>query len=179
MAVFHAEWSKKICDVILPYLKDFDSEGQRLDNIADIVKKWTVRNSEVNESLEKSNRTNIRFTTSAMSQILPDLKNLPSGWNTDNHYFYEVVNRTGSGIYIRLSISSRNATAEFLEICEKINEHYPTKFNKPNWQWRNPFRTKTVEVDEQISQEKLFSRLDECLEEIKQFETDLQSKISL
>ena len=179
MAAFHAEWSKKICDVILPYLKDFDSEGQRLDNIADIVKKWTVSNSEVNENLGKSNRTNIRFTTSAMSQILPDLHDLPSGWNTDNHYFYEIVNRSGISLYIRLSLSARNATPEFLAKCEKINEYYPTKFNKTNWQWRNPFKTKTIEIGEQISKEEIFTGLNECLKEIKQFEADLQSKMSL
>lgn len=179
MAAFHAEWSKKICDAILPYLKDFDSEGQRLDNIADIVKEWTVSNSEVNENLGKSNRTNIRFTTSAMSQILPDLHDLPSGWNTDNHYFYEIVNRSGSSLYIRLSLSARNATPDFLAKCEKINEYYPTKFNKTNWQWRNPFRTKTIEIGEQITKEEIFTGLNECLKEIKQFEADLQSKMSL
>lgn len=179
MASFHAVWSKKFCDVILPYLKDFDVAGNRLEDIAEIVKDWVVGKSEVHENLGKSNRSNIRFTTSVMSQILPDLPDLPSGWNTDNHYFYEIVNRSGSGVYIRLSLSARNATQEFLEICNKINEYYPTKFNKKNWQWRNPFRTKTVEIDEQISKEKIVTGLDQCLEEIKQFESDLQKKIIL
>lgn len=33
-----------------------------------------------------------RFTTSDMTKILPDLKDAPSAWNTESHYFYEINN---------------------------------------------------------------------------------------
>jgi hypothetical protein len=114
-----------------------------------------------------------------MTAILPDIPNAPSGWNTENHYFYEIVNRTGNGVYIQFALSSRNANAEFLSICERINEFYKAKKGKKNWQWRLPFRTKTVCISDDLSKEQIFEKLDECLEEIQNFERDLKNKLSL
>jgi hypothetical protein len=92
MAKFHAEWSDKICNAVLPYLQTEDDTSLRLTNIAGILREWTVDCEGVNENLAKCNRTYTRFTTNRMSEVLPDIPNAPSGWNTDNHYFYEIVN---------------------------------------------------------------------------------------
>ena len=108
---------------------------------------------------------------------MPDIPGSLSGWNTDNHYFYEVVNRTGKNVYIKFSISSQNATEEFLSKCEWINEFYPSKFEKEEWQWRSPFKTSMVEIDEDISKDSIYNGLDECLKEIRIFETDLMQKM--
>ena len=179
MAAFHSEWSEKICNVILPFLQDNDGINKRLEDISVILREWIKTKGEVNANLAKSNRTNTRFTTDTMTEILPDIPDAPSGWNTDNHYFYEIVNRTGSGVYIRLSISSRNATPEFLETCNRINEYYPSKFGKEEWQWRNPFRSKTVEIGNTVSHETIFAGLDACLEEVLAFEKDLKEKLEI
>ena len=112
-----------------------------------------------------------------MSELIPDIHNAPSGWNTANHYFYEIVNRTGRTVYIQLSLSSRNATKEFLELCGRINEYYPAKFPKEHWQWRSPFKTATIAVNKESSKEEIFARLDTCLEEVKAFEKDLKEKL--
>ena len=90
MAKFHAEWSDKICNAILPYLQNDDDATVRLTDIAGILREWTVERAAVNEYLAKCNRTYTRFTTSTMSEILPDFPDAPSGWSTDNHYFYEI-----------------------------------------------------------------------------------------
>ena len=132
----------------------------------------------MNENLAKCNRTYTRFTTSAMSKILPDIPDAPSGWNTENHYFYEIVNRTGKSFYIQLALSSRNATDDFLAVCEKINEFYPAKFGKEEWQWRIPFKTTTMEIGEDLSKEEIFEKLDLCLQEILEFESNLQKKLN-
>lgn len=178
MAEFHAEWSKKLCDTILPYLKDMATDNDRLDKIADALRQWAISKNEIHLDLAKSNRTNTRFTTDAMSEILPNIPGVLSGWNTENRYYYEIVNRTGNGVYISFAISSRNATPEFLSICDRINEYYPAKFGKKDWQWRNPFKSKTVEIDKDITLGKLFADLDSCLEEIKAFEKDLKAKLA-
>ena len=68
--------------------------------------------------------------------LLPDVPNAPSGWNTDNHYFYEIVNRNGKDIIIQLSLSSSNASAEFLSVANRINETVSMKQAKKDWQWR-------------------------------------------
>lgn len=160
------------------YLKDTKRENEgELTEIASILKEWVIVCKDVNENLDKCNRTYTRFTTNNMSKIIPDIHNAPSGWNTANHYFYEIVNRTGRTVYIQLSLSSRNATKEFLELCERINEYYPTKFPKEHWQWRSPFKTTTIAVNKESSKEEIFSRLDACLEEVKAFEEDLKEKL--
>lgn len=179
MAKFHAEWSDKICAAVLPYLQIEDDSTARLTSIAGILREWTVGREGVNENLAKCNRTCTRFTTSGMSAILPDIPGAPSGWNTDNHYFYEIVNRTGRSVYIQFSISSRNATDDFLAICDRINEYYPAKFGKEDWQWRAPFKTTTIEIDEELSKDIIFLRLDECLKEIMAFEADLKRKLGV
>lgn len=178
MAKFHAEWSDKICNAMLPYLQDPNEASQRLVDLASIFRSWTIERSGVIAHPGKCNRTYTRFTTDGMSAILPDIPNAPSGWNTDNHYFYEIVNRTGSSFFIQFAISSRNATPEFLAVCERINDHYPAKFVKEEWQWRTPFRTTTVNIDDQLSKERIYAQLDRCLEDIIAFENDLRKKLS-
>ena len=178
MAKFHAEWSDKICNAVLPYLQNEDDNSTRLLNIAGILRSWTVERSGVNENLAKCNRTYTRFMTDGMSEILPDIPSAPSGWNTDNHYFYEIVNRTGKSVYIQFSISARNATEDFMAICDRINEFYPAKMGKEGWQWRTPFKTSTVDIGEDISRTEIFTKLDECLTEIQAFEADLKQKMN-
>ena len=179
MAKFHAEWSDKICNAILPYLQDDDDATVRLTDIAGILREWTVERDAVNEYLAKCNRTYTRFTTSTMSEILPDIPDAPSGWNTENHYFYEIVNRSGKSVFIQLALSSRNATEDFMDMCDRINEYYPSKVQKADWQWRTPFKTSTVEIAEDLSKEAIFAGLDECLKEIQTFENDLKQKLGM
>ena len=179
MAKFHAEWSDRICNVVLPYLQNEDDSSARLTDIAGILREWTVERDAVVENLAKCNRTYTRFTTSAMSEILLDIPDAPSGWNTDNHYFYEIVNRSGKGVFIQLSFSSRNATEDFMVLCDRINEHYPSKVQKAEWQWRTPFKTSTVEIAEVLSKEAIFAGLDKCLKEIQAFEADLKQKLEV
>ncbi|MCD8363427.1 MAG: DUF4268 domain-containing protein [Lachnospiraceae bacterium] len=179
MAQFHAEWSDRLCSAILPYLQDTDDMTARLMEIAGILKEWTIYNDGVIENISKCNRTYTRFTTSGMTEILPDIVDAPSGWGTDNHYFYEIVNRTGKAVYIQFSISSKNITPEFRQICDRINEFYPAKFGKEDWQWRTPFKTSSISLEGDVSKESVFSQLDECLNEILAFETDLKQKLQL
>ena len=77
-----------------------------------------------------------------MSDILPDADETNSGWNTKNHYFYEIKN----------------------------NEYFPSRQQKENWKWRTPFTTKVVKIDEETSEEKIFEQLDKKWEKIKAFE---------
>lgn len=108
MAKFHAEWSKKISSIMLDYL--LTDEEKRMDNIVAIFKEWAQSKSEIHLDISRCNRTYTRFTTNKMSLILPDIPGSSSGWNTDNHYFYEIVNRNGKQSYIQLAISSKNIT---------------------------------------------------------------------
>ncbi len=177
MAKFQAEWSDKFCNVLLPYLQIGDTQVNRLSSIAELLREWVSGRKDINGNLQRSNRSYVRFTTDTMTEILPDIPNAPSGWNTDNHYFYEIVNRTGHSVFIQLAISSKNITEEFRKICDRINEIYPTKYDKTDWQWRTPFRTESISIGEEISKEDLFEHLDECLLKVKKFEVDIKEQI--
>ena len=176
MAKFHAEWSDKICNAVLPYLIEEDDDSIRLNDIAGILREWTVKRSDVNDNLAKCNRTYTRFTTDGMTEILPDLPGATSGWNTDNHYFYEIINKTGRSVYIQFAISGKDITDEFRTKCDCINEFYPTKMSKNDWQWRIPFKTKTITFGEVLAKEEIFEGLDECFEEILRFESEIKEK---
>ena len=64
-----------------------------------------------------------------------------------------------------------------LELCDRINEFYPSKYDKPDWQWRTPFRTETTSFDDLANKDAVFTKLDESLQSIWKFEEDLQQKL--
>lgn len=176
MARFHAGWSDKICGAMLSYL--LDENDIRLLDIAGIFRKWAVERADVNLNLAKCNRTYTRFTTAGMSEILPDIPDALSGWNTDNHYFYELVNRNGKDAYIQLAVSAKNGTEKFWTVCDKINHFYPEKLARGDWQWCTLFKTSVIKVPDDLSRETIFRCLDSCMEEILVFEADLAGKMN-
>ena len=179
MAAFHAEWSDKFCEVILPYLQSDNRSDKRLADLARTLLDWAINREDVDVNLSKCNRTYTRFTTDNMSGILPDIYGVPSGWKTDNHYFYEIVNVTGNSFYIKFVISSHNANEGFLATCEKINQLYPAKSRKGNWQWRTHFKTTTIFIDDDASQDEIFARLDDCFKEVLAFEAELKRRMEM
>lgn len=162
---------KKALDLI------FENRPDRALEVANVLKAWAVEKTESGEievDLDKCSKAYIRFKTKIMSDILPDSEEANSGWNTKNHYFYEIRNNEGTGFLVSLTLSSRNLTDEQREICNKINEHFPSRQQKANWQWRTPFATKQVKIEEELSEDKIFEQLDKKLEDIKKFETELK-----
>lgn len=183
MAEFHAKWSDKFCEVLIPYLNDGTDVGTeekaRLESIAGVLREWAVARDDINVNLERCGRTYTRFTTDAMTEILPDLPGIPSGWGTENHYFYEIINRNGQNVHIQFVINSKNITDEFREICNRIYDIYPSAFDNEDWKWRTHFRTGKIFIGDEIDKEKLFSGLDQSLEEIRTFEADLKEKLQV
>ena len=179
MATFHAEWSDRFCEVILPYLRSDNRADKRLADLARTLRDWAINREDVNVNLAKCTQMYTRFTTDNMSGILPDIYGVPSGWKTDNHYFYEIVNVTGNSFYIKFVISSHNANEGFLATCEKINQLYPAKSRKGNWQWRTHFKTTTIFIDDDASQDEIFARLDDCFKEVLAFEAELKRRMEM
>ena len=190
MAKFHAEWSAKIADVMIPYLAELNSsadlspekaaKNKALLQIMMTVREWANDRAEsgiIAVDIARCNRTYTRFRTAYMDEIIPDAPGTKSGWNTTNHYFYEVVNRTGKGLYVQLALSSKQMPGDQKETCDRINEFYPSKGNKTDWQWRTPFRTSTFAIDDANDKEAIFKKLDECMQAIQNFEDDLRQKL--
>ncbi len=156
----------------------FDNKPNRASMLAEILRAWAMEKSEqglIDYVADKSNNTYIRFKTRTMSEILPDAPYSSSGWNTPNYYFYEIRNLNGgTEFYIQLALSSKEIPDDLRAVCDKINEHYPSRQQKENWQWRTPFTTKHAKTDEEMTEEKIFAQMDKRLEEIKAFEEKLK-----
>lgn len=187
VAKFHAEWSKKICDAMLPYLFEKYGKGssdqdktEKLNRIAYSIREWgrqKAAEGKICMNFDKCNRTYSRFTTREMSAVLPDLPGQMSGWNTENHYFYEVVNRTSDSIFIQLALSSKNISDEERAVCDRINEIAPSKDQKEEWQWRCPIRTENVVLPENASDEEIYAALDKALAEMITKQNELIAKL--
>ena len=103
------------------YLVNENSREVRLMRIAGALRRWVVKRPEIKQNLAKSSRSCTRFTTEAMSALLPDAPEALSGWNTPNHYFYEIVNRDGESVRIQLSFSAHNIPDTLRDQCERID----------------------------------------------------------
>lgn len=177
MAAFHAEWSHKICDTMLPYLVEDNPIETRQLTLASWTREWAGSNKSIVFDAWNSSRAYTRFTTSAMTEILPELKNAPSSWHTDTHYFYEIYIMSSQKLLVQMAINSKNITEEFRTICDRIQEFYPYG-KKEDWYYRIPFKTTPVKT-ESITKEELFQYLDSSLEQIHVFEKDLKEKLSI
>ena len=165
---------KKALDLI------FDNKPDRASEVAEYFRNWgsqKTKEGEIEIILDKCNKTYTRFKTSTMSVILPDAEEALSGWNTKNHYFYEIINNGGTEFYIQISFSAKNIPDNLREICDEINIHYPARHQKVNWQWRLPFRTRTSKINLDTPEEKIYELLNKKLEEVKAFEKSLWTKM--
>jgi len=123
----------------------------------------------------KSAKTYIRFRTPYMDSVIEDTPGFLSGWNTANHYFYEVRNYDGKFIFTQLAFSSKNLVEDQRVIMDEIDHYYPAKKGKENWQWRLPFRTQKYYLDEDSLEESVKEAMDKCIEEILAFEKELKA----
>ena len=169
---------QKALDLIFDNLPDLGSQ------LAQIFRDWAsemTKKGEITFIPDKSVKSFTRFKTKTMSEILPDAEEAVSGWGTNNYYFYEIIYEIPQNGYkefrIRLSLSSENIPDDLRAVCDRINEHYPTKRQKVNWKSRIPFSTQRKRVDEELSEEKIFKQLSECLKEVKKFEEDLAAAL--
>ena len=179
-----------MADAMIPYLSELGSSAEispekaeknkALLQISTLAKEWAGSRAEkglVSIDFDRCNRTYIRFRTPFMDKLIPDADGTKSGWNTTNHYFYEIVNRTGNSTYIQLALSSKEMPQGQLELSDRINEIYPSKYDKQGWQWRTPFRTETISFDDLADKDAFYTKLDERLQPIWEFEEDLQKKL--
>lgn len=122
-----------------------------------------------------------------MTALLPDAQEAKSGWSTKNHYYYEVVNnkRTrvktgpkGNIVGMQLALSGKNIPEDLRTVCEKINEHYPSKRQYENWYWRIPFSAERFVVPYDMEEKELIKHLDAQFAELMNYEKDLLQVMS-
>ena len=176
MAEFHAKWSDKFGETFIEYF--MDKKDIRYSDIAGIFREWALTKENIYLDIKRSVRSYTRFTTKGMNEILPEILDSPSGWNSNNHYFYEIANHENQPSYIKLVLSNKNSSEEFKQICKKIDKIYPSGNKKEDWQWRQIYKSKIIEIGDNPNKEELFEFLDSCMEEILLFEKDLKNKLN-
>ena len=150
--------------------------GNRSEHIAALIMSFvSIKDAlgEIHLASDSSGRRYIRFTTDSMNEILPDAPNAASGWGTRNHYFFEIINHSGKSVNMQLALSAKNIPDDLKEICEKINEHFPSRKQKVNWLWRCPFITRSETISEDMTDESILQVLSDQYAQIKQFEKKL------
>lgn len=176
MAKFHAEWSDKICSAMLEYL--LDDEEKRHNVVAELFREWVKTKDGLHFDPLHCSRSYTRFTTDHMNAILPDIHGALSGWNTENHYFYEIIFKNRNTAFIQLALSGKNVTDEFKAICETIDQYYPVNSDKDDWMWRIPFKTSAFKIADEPDKGLVFASLDACWQELLTFEQDLSDKLN-
>lgn len=145
-------------------------------NVANIMLGWAKRkekDGELTLDLDRCGKKFVRFTTRGTSAILPEAELAASGWRTKTHYFYEIVNNQERTIRIQLALSAENIPDDLRDMCERINEVFPSRFQKVDWKWRTPFVSKRIKLYENTKQEDIINALENCYGQMKEFERKL------
>lgn len=158
----------------------YENRPDRASEVAQLFREWAIQKTSeklIHVNLDKCVKTYTRFTTDGMTKVLPPSENSVGGWNSPDHYFYELFNNQGKDFWIQFVICSKNLTEDERLTCDKINQFSPSKQQKENWQWRTHYSTRHVKLEETISKEKVFDQLDRLLKDIKDYESRLFSDI--
>lgn len=182
MAEYHAQMSNAILNACFPYLNEkYNVIADRekyvyVSNVSRKIRDCAIEMG-IDVDIKNSNRTYIRFRTEYMSSLLPDTPDSLSGWNTPNHYFYEIRNTDGEKVYIQLALSSEGITENQRATADRMVELFPLKSDGPDWQWRLPFKTKKIVLEKKQLDDSIRSALSEFVCEIAKFEDELKNKL--
>ncbi len=186
MAKFLGEWSKKFREVLIPYLQnDFPIDTSNVDpelqlrriKSFEIIKEWMLQNDKIIPCFEKSNRRYIRFMTKRMSDYFPNIEGSKSGWNSENHYFYEILNPNGNNLRAKFVISGYDLNDELRNKARKINEFADEKKKNEDWLWWTVYSTEGFKLPDDLNKEEVFGVLDNLCERIFFKENELLVKV--
>lgn len=163
-------------DSIEVNIDHLETSNDRFTHIAMICKEFCKIKDNMGEIHFDSTRSKnrfIRFTTEAMNKILPEAEEGRNAWGTRTHYYYEIENDTAKMIRMKFVLNSQNMSQDVKDICEKINNYFPAKKQKENWEWRCPFVTKYVSISETLSDEQILQILSDQYAQLRAFEKKL------
>ena len=144
-----------------------------------VIRKWASKQDEIGKlrvCTTIPSNSYLRFTTDTMSKILPDLPGKKSAWKTDNFYFYELCVRgeeltPEQSVWIVLTINKSNLPENLRITYNKINERFPQHGDGDDY--CEHFSTRIIRISESAYEEMIVHYLDELLEQLSQFEADL------
>lgn len=120
----------------------------------------------------------VRFTSTALSRLIPQQKDIYSDWSTTSFYYYEFICKVDS-VGLQLSFYGSEEAESLIDVFKRINDICSFKGNlKPNFGYAHPKITETIHFDRDISEEDFFAILEKLYEEMMDFEKDLLAKMS-
>ncbi|NLL62782.1 MAG: DUF262 domain-containing protein [Ruminococcaceae bacterium] len=164
----------------LPKTEVLDSTQSvnRSMHLAKVFMMWaSVKDADGEIILDRENSTQkfTRFTTDVMSKVYPRADEANSGWNTKNFYFYEIVNDAGRKIQMKFALSGKNLPDNLREISDRIAQYFPTRGGKTGWEFRCPFIIPCTDIPADMSDEEIYSILDDQYDQLMRFESKLVS----
>lgn len=168
----------------------FDSDGAKAnvkDRIASAAKEFIKKKEELGSVHEGvHDEEYYRFTTDAMSKIIPKEDKAKSEWGTHDFYFYEFVCEDSS-VRVQLSIYVAETISKgLLKTYENIHKKYKRFENLRDKDslgkefgafYELPFKT-AEKVDDCISEEDLFKVFEKLYSRLIVFEKDFITKMS-
>lgn len=170
--------------VVFPDEEDVSGEdlgrGVTFD-VSKVMLDWAKEKASDGEftlALNKCGKKYVRFTTSLVSELLPDNENADSRWKTRNQYFYEIVNLQNSRIYMKLTVSGVALTPEQRLMCDRIESVFPSSNKEKNWQKWTVFSTDRIKLTDKDSKETVRGYLDDLYESLMSCQAELVSKVN-
>ena len=171
---------KRICrDIYRQHKKALDLIIENLSSskLNEIIHAWAeemTAKGEIEEARELRKKHFTRFKTTVMTSIFPDAQEAKSGWETKNHYFYEICNFAGQGgreFFIQFAVSLENIPDHLRAICDRIEKQFSPDYNK--YPWHAIYLAPRAEADENSSRETIFEELNKQFEKVREFEKEL------
>lgn len=119
----------------------------------------------------------VRYTSSAMSRLIPEQKNVLSGWENHHFYYYE-FGCAADSVYMKFTLWGSEEAVTLTDVFRRINQYY--KFSerlRPNFGFGFPKKTETIHFDRNVSEDELFAILEKLYREMMDFERDLLDKM--
>ena len=165
----------------------FENRPDRLQNVSEIFKTWCETKEKegvIYWDRDKSSKSYVRFRTPFMDNFIM-ASNGTSGWNTKNHYYYEIASYCDKNddvkYAIQLSFNSSNLEAANRIQIENVIEFLQSKKAKDNWQWKTAFKSKNETIknnDDLEENDKIFNSLTKMLDQMLKNEKEIESNFS-
>jgi len=142
---------------------------------SDFVKSWIENkkqqtNSIISSVLVKRGVTYKRFTTQLFDSLIPVSTSNTSGWNTTNHYFYEIVLKTNK-LYVQFVCNVNSDTPQNILDAFENNVFPVTGRNlSEGLQWYCNRICDALPLTPDIEEEKVTEYLEKCYEKVVEFE---------
>lgn len=65
-----------------------------------------------------------------------------------------------------------------MELCDRVSALPFVRPRRDGWKWWTAFRTESVGIGESVDKEKIFEKLDQCMEQVRAFEEELKQALA-